>query len=80
MLRCRGLWAIKKKNGGKFPVHAKKEAAPAPASKKQASKFYPAGTAGCCSWLLAMLRLGLLLQLQMHLCCVAAVGKQACQP
>jgi len=23
----RGLWAIKKKNGGKFPVHAKKEKA-----------------------------------------------------
>lgn len=21
----RGLWAIKEKNGGKFPVHAKKE-------------------------------------------------------
>ena len=40
---CRGLWAIKKKNGGKFPVHAKKVAAPAAASKKQASKFYPAG-------------------------------------
>lgn len=38
----RGLWAIKKKNGGKFPVHAKKVAAPAAASKKQASKFYPA--------------------------------------
>jgi hypothetical protein len=28
----RGLWAIKKKNGGKFPTHAKKEkAAEAPA-------------------------------------------------
>ncbi|KAI3434789.1 hypothetical protein D9Q98_002847 [Chlorella vulgaris] len=37
----RGLWAIKKKNGGKFPVHAKKEAAPAEAAKKE-SKFYPA--------------------------------------
>lgn len=30
----RGLWAIKKKNGGKFPTHAKKEkAAEAPAKK-----------------------------------------------
>jgi len=37
----RGLWAIKKKNGGKFPVHAKKAAAPAEAAKKPA-KFYAA--------------------------------------
>ncbi|KAL4446812.1 hypothetical protein ABPG77_008056 [Micractinium sp. CCAP 211/92] len=37
----RGLWAIKKKNGGKFPTHAKKEAAAAEASKKPA-KFYAA--------------------------------------
>mmetsp|Transcript_13538 Transcript_13538/g.28845 ORF Transcript_13538/g.28845 Transcript_13538/m.28845 type:complete len:224 (-) Transcript_13538:174-845(-) len=36
----RGLWAIKKKNGGKFPVHPKKSAA-APAAAKT-SKFYPA--------------------------------------
>ena len=37
----RGLHFIKKKNGGKFPQHAKKEkAAEAPA---KASKFYPAG-------------------------------------
>jgi large subunit ribosomal protein L6e len=34
-----GLWAIKKKNGGKFPVHAK--ATKAPAAAKQ-PKFYPA--------------------------------------
>jgi large subunit ribosomal protein L6e len=37
----RGLWAIKKKNGGKFPTHAKKAAEPAAASKKP-SKFYAA--------------------------------------
>lgn len=37
---CSGLWAIKKKNGGKFPVHAKAAAAPAPAART--SKFYPA--------------------------------------
>mmetsp|Transcript_19144 Transcript_19144/g.36650 ORF Transcript_19144/g.36650 Transcript_19144/m.36650 type:complete len:235 (+) Transcript_19144:67-771(+) len=36
----RGLWAIKKKNGGKFPVHPKKAAAAAPVAKT--SKFYPA--------------------------------------
>ncbi|GFR46987.1 hypothetical protein Agub_g8641 [Astrephomene gubernaculifera] len=36
----KGLWAIKKKNGGKFPTHAKK-AAPAPAEGK-APRFYPA--------------------------------------
>ena len=29
----RGLWAIKKKNGGKFPVHEKKEKPAEPASK-----------------------------------------------
>ena len=29
----RGLWAIKKKNGGKFPVTEKKEKAAEPASK-----------------------------------------------
>lgn len=39
---CSGLWAIKKKNGGKFPTHAKKAAEPAAASKKPA-KFYAAG-------------------------------------
>ena len=45
LLCCRsGLWAIKKKNGGKFPTHAKKVAAPAEASKKE-SKFYAAGAA-----------------------------------
>merc|ERR1712086_255657 len=36
----RGLWAIKKKNGGKFPVH-KKAAAKAEVASK-AAKFYPA--------------------------------------
>ncbi|KAG1681323.1 hypothetical protein FOA52_007369 [Chlamydomonas sp. UWO 241] len=36
----RALFALKKKNGGKFPVHAKK-AAPAPAASK-APRFYPA--------------------------------------
>eukprot|EP00238_Polyblepharides_amylifera_P013727 CAMPEP_0196598206 /NCGR_PEP_ID=MMETSP1081-20130531/94188_1 /TAXON_ID=36882 /ORGANISM="Pyramimonas amylifera, Strain CCMP720" /LENGTH=224 /DNA_ID=CAMNT_0041923873 /DNA_START=412 /DNA_END=1086 /DNA_ORIENTATION=+ len=36
----RGLWAIKKKNGGKFPVHAKKAVAEAAPTKAQ--KFYPA--------------------------------------
>ena len=36
----RGLWAIKAKSGGKFPVTAKK-AAPA-AAKAKAPKFYPA--------------------------------------
>eukprot|EP00798_Chlamydomonas_sp_ICE-L_P009446 gene9446-8903_t len=36
----RGLFALKKKNGGKFPVHAKK--AVAPAAKTKASRFYPA--------------------------------------
>jgi large subunit ribosomal protein L6e len=36
----RGLWAIKKKNGGKFPTHPKKTAAAKAAEKT--SKFYPA--------------------------------------
>lgn len=36
----RGLWAIKKKHGGKFPVHAKPEAAEAAATK--GPRFYPA--------------------------------------
>ncbi|KAG2444307.1 hypothetical protein HXX76_001064 [Chlamydomonas incerta] len=36
----KGLWAIKKKNGGKFPTHAKKAAAK-PAEGK-APRFYPA--------------------------------------
>lgn len=41
MRPCSGLWAIKKKNGGKFPVTAKKApAAAAPAAK--AGRFYPA--------------------------------------
>lgn len=37
---CSGLWAIKAKNGGKFPVHAK--AAAAEAAPAKAPKFYPA--------------------------------------
>lgn len=58
---CRsGLWALKKKNGGKFPVHPKQEKAAAEASKKPA-KFYPAGAHGV-STLLALLQ-----------CCVCAV-------
>jgi large subunit ribosomal protein L6e len=36
----RGLWAIKAKNGGKFPTHEKKAVAAAPAVR--APKFYPA--------------------------------------
>lgn len=36
----RGLWAIKAKNGGKFPVHAKKAVAEEKAAK--APRFYPA--------------------------------------
>ncbi|KAK3268816.1 60S ribosomal protein L6 [Cymbomonas tetramitiformis] len=36
----RGLWAIKAKNGGKFPVHAKKAQEADKATK--APKFYPA--------------------------------------
>lgn len=39
---CSGLWAIKKKNGGKFPTHAK-TAAPAAAAPKKEAKFYAAG-------------------------------------
>ena len=31
----RGLWAIKKKNGGKFPVHEKKAKEAAPEAKVQ---------------------------------------------
>ncbi|KAF8060546.1 RPL6 [Scenedesmus sp. PABB004] len=37
----KGLWALKKKNGGKFPVTAKKAPAAAPAATK-APRFYPA--------------------------------------
>ncbi|OVA10329.1 60S ribosomal protein L6E [Macleaya cordata] len=40
MYHKRGLWAIKAKNGGVFPRHDAKPAAPAPAEK--APKFYPA--------------------------------------
>ncbi|KAL6776349.1 RPL6 [Auxenochlorella protothecoides x Auxenochlorella symbiontica] len=36
----RGLWAIKKKNGGTFPVHAKAEKAEVAVTK--APRFYPA--------------------------------------
>ncbi|KAH7291547.1 hypothetical protein KP509_29G021300 [Ceratopteris richardii] len=36
----RGLWAIKAKNGGSFPTHAKKEVVPVPAEKPP--RFYPA--------------------------------------
>jgi large subunit ribosomal protein L6e len=36
----RGLFKVKEKNGGKFPVHAK--AAPAAEAKAKAPKFYPA--------------------------------------
>lgn len=36
----RGLWAIKAKNGGKFPIHEKKAVAETPAVR--APKFYPA--------------------------------------
>lgn len=36
----KGLWAIKKKNGGKFPSHAKKEkAAEVPAKVQRAFLF-----------------------------------------
>ena len=38
--RRKGLWAIKKKNGGKFPVHPKKAVAPAAPAK--VARFYPA--------------------------------------
>jgi large subunit ribosomal protein L6e len=37
----RGLWAIKKKNGGKFPA-TKKKAAEAEAKSTKAPRFYPA--------------------------------------
>ncbi|XP_049379372.1 60S ribosomal protein L6-like [Solanum stenotomum] len=40
MYHKKGLWAIKKKNGGALPVHSKKPAV-APAAEK-APKFYPA--------------------------------------
>ncbi|KNA09318.1 hypothetical protein SOVF_154650 [Spinacia oleracea] len=40
MYHKRGLWAIKAKNGGVFPTHAPKAAAPATAEKT--AKFYPA--------------------------------------
>ncbi|KAL6584154.1 hypothetical protein OROMI_003443 [Orobanche minor] len=36
----RGLWAIKAKHGGKFPLHEKVAAAPPPEEKPP--KFYPA--------------------------------------
>lgn len=40
MYHRRGLWAIKAKNGGKFPTHdAKPAAEPVP---EKAPKFYPA--------------------------------------
>lgn len=41
MYHKRGLWAIKAKNGGKFPVHAKKEA-PVEEKKGGEPRFYPA--------------------------------------
>lgn len=40
MYHKRGLWAIKQKSGGKFPVHGKKEVAAAVEEKQP--KFYPA--------------------------------------
>ena len=40
MYHKRGLWAIKAKNGGKFPQHEK--AAAAPAAEEKPPKFYPA--------------------------------------
>lgn len=40
MYHKRGLWAIKAKNGGTFPTHAKAAVAEAPAVR--APKFYPA--------------------------------------
>lgn len=43
MYHKRGLWAIKKHNGGVFPQHAKPTAEPqAEEEKKKAPKFYPA--------------------------------------
>ncbi|KAF6255601.1 ribosomal protein L6 component of cytosolic 80S ribosome and 60S large subunit [Scenedesmus sp. NREL 46B-D3] len=38
----RGLWAIKKKNGGKFPTTAKKAAVAEAAQSKKTPRFYPA--------------------------------------
>ncbi|KAK6791133.1 hypothetical protein RDI58_010214 [Solanum bulbocastanum] len=40
MYHKKGLWAIKKKNGGKFPQHQKKPISAPPAEKSP--KFYPA--------------------------------------
>ncbi|CAI9115024.1 OLC1v1015858C1 [Oldenlandia corymbosa var. corymbosa] len=43
MYHKRGLWAIKTKNGGALPVHAKKPAdEPMPSAAVKATKFYPA--------------------------------------
>ncbi|KAJ4765021.1 60S ribosomal protein L6 [Rhynchospora pubera] len=43
MYHKRGLWAIKAKNGGKFPTHEAKPAAqPEAAAPEKAPKFYPA--------------------------------------
>ena len=40
MYHRRGIWKIKAKNGGKFPVHAKKAKPEAKATKSP--RFYPA--------------------------------------
>jgi hypothetical protein len=49
----RGLWAIKKKNDGKFPVHEKKEKAAEPVAKvRRARRPRP----GCGGSVLALLR------------------------
>jgi len=40
MYHRRGLWAIKEKNGGKFPVHPKKKKEAEPETKPP--RFYPA--------------------------------------
>eukprot|EP00899_Mesostigma_viride_P023387 jgi/Mesvir1/4232/Mv22203-RA.1 len=40
MYHKRGLWALKKKNGGKFPEH--KPAAKAPVAEQKTPRFYPA--------------------------------------
>ena len=40
MYKRRGLWAIKAKNGGKFPVHPKQ--VKEEAKKIKAPRFYPA--------------------------------------
>ncbi|KAL2497417.1 60S ribosomal protein L6-3 [Abeliophyllum distichum] len=42
MYHKRGLWAIKAKNGGKFPTHDKKSVGAEPAAAEKAPKFYPA--------------------------------------